>query len=367
MRPYRLIAAALLALPFSSAVMTAQALAPNGPGATPYWPRANKQGVGTSLTKTSHVWFTVGGGTLNEVFYPAVDKANTRDLELVVTDGRSFADFESIDTIHTIEYPDDSALILKQVNTAKSGRYKITKTYIADPARDVVLIKAELTVLTPGPALKAYVYYDPSLNNLGYHDTAYSDGSALVAIKRPEDMREEAARAKAEADAAAKAAAESVSGWSLTGAPGATPGDVASALIAQPAFTATSNGFFETSDGAADLKKHYALTHKYARAVNGNVVQMGELPASFGQGQPVTLALAFGDSAAAALAAGRASLKTPFAQTAADYTAGWHTYQPEAAGVEIPAGVYPVRHGFEVPRRQAASGRVGGLDQQSMG
>ena len=68
--------------------------APQGaPGAKPTWSNGNKVGVGTSTTENSRVWFTLGrNGALNEVYYPAIDSANTRTLELIRnTDSRSGA------------------------------------------------------------------------------------------------------------------------------------------------------------------------------------------------------------------------------------------------------------------------------------
>jgi len=117
-------------------------LAPGAPGQMAHWTGGNKQGVGTSNSLSSHVWFTLGpDGVLNEVYYPTVDKANTRLLEFVVTDGKSWVERESEDTTHQIEVPDTEVLSLRQVNTSKAGRYRITKTYITDPERDALLIQ----------------------------------------------------------------------------------------------------------------------------------------------------------------------------------------------------------------------------------
>lgn len=123
------------------------------PGATPYWTSGDKQGLGTSTTRASHMWFTIGNGALNEVYYPAVDKANTRHLELIVTDGKTFTDFETVVTIHSVEVPDPAALSFRQTNLARSGRYQISKTYVTDPARDALLIRVQMKILKPGPPL----------------------------------------------------------------------------------------------------------------------------------------------------------------------------------------------------------------------
>src|SRR5215472_15549124 len=145
--------------------------APGAPGAKPTWTNGNKVGVGTAVTENSRVWFTLGeNGALNEVYYPSIDSANTRTLELIVTDGKSFAELESQDTDHSVEVPDPAALVFVQVNTSKRRQYQIRKTYITDPRHNTVLIRVQMNVLQGGP-LSAFVYFDPALKNSGLHDS----------------------------------------------------------------------------------------------------------------------------------------------------------------------------------------------------
>src|SRR6185437_14858498 len=59
--------------------------APGHPGISPRWTSSRKSGVGTAIEARSRVWFTISHGILNEVYYPRVDQANTRDLGLLVT------------------------------------------------------------------------------------------------------------------------------------------------------------------------------------------------------------------------------------------------------------------------------------------
>src|SRR5437660_367460 len=59
-------------------------LAPGAPGHDAQWTNAGKDGVGTSNTVESKVWFTLRDGALTEVYYPTVDVANTRTLKFVV-------------------------------------------------------------------------------------------------------------------------------------------------------------------------------------------------------------------------------------------------------------------------------------------
>src|SRR6516165_4327787 len=68
----------------------AQRFAPGWPGIAPRWTSSAKTGVGTSLSLSSRVWFTISHGILNEIYYPRVDQACTRDMGLIVTDGQSY-------------------------------------------------------------------------------------------------------------------------------------------------------------------------------------------------------------------------------------------------------------------------------------
>lgn len=64
--------------------------APGWSGIPPEWTSSAKSGVGTALTAASRVWFTLSHGILNEIYYPRLDQACTRDLGLIVTDGGEF-------------------------------------------------------------------------------------------------------------------------------------------------------------------------------------------------------------------------------------------------------------------------------------
>jgi GH15 family glucan-1,4-alpha-glucosidase len=70
--------------------MTEHIYAPGWPGIPARWTSSAKSGVGTSLSPASRVWFTVSHGILNEIYYPRVDQACTRDLGLIVADGRDY-------------------------------------------------------------------------------------------------------------------------------------------------------------------------------------------------------------------------------------------------------------------------------------
>ena len=262
--------------------------APGGPGETPSWTAASKEGVGTSINADSKVWFTLGGGILNEVYYPRVDVANSQSLEFAVSDGRRVL-VESRDMRHSIERLDDRSLIFRQTSRDSSGRVKITKSYTTDPDRHTLLVDV---TFTGGADERLYVLYHPALGNTGYGDTASTQGGALVARE----------------------------------------GEIASALLASGGFAETSNGFAGVNDGYEDLMLHRRLTSKYARAVGGNVVQVARIahPTHF------TLALGFGSSPDSAIAAARGSLRTGFTAARTKYSKGWHDYLATLAKVDAP-------------------------------
>src|SRR5918994_5254691 len=134
-KTWSVLFAATLAL-LAPAVASAQGgEAPGKPGASANWTTGNKQGLGTSVGTQSKVWYTLSGGALSEVYHPRGDTAQVRSLELAVTDGATFADRESEDTDQRVRLVDPRALVYEQVNTARSGRYRISKTYVTDTRR----------------------------------------------------------------------------------------------------------------------------------------------------------------------------------------------------------------------------------------
>jgi len=77
----------------------ATADAPGAPGASATWTTGDKEGLGTSTTVQSKVWYTLTGGTMSEVYYPSGDTPNVRQLQFAVTDGKSFTQLETDDTV----------------------------------------------------------------------------------------------------------------------------------------------------------------------------------------------------------------------------------------------------------------------------
>src|SRR5512135_1677640 len=95
--------------------------APGGPGIEPRWTSSAKSGVGTALTRASRIWFTLSHGILDEIYYPRVDQACTRDMGLIVTDGRNFFSEEKRHTQHEVARLAAGVPAYRLVNTCPLG------------------------------------------------------------------------------------------------------------------------------------------------------------------------------------------------------------------------------------------------------
>jgi glucoamylase len=277
--------------------------APGGPGQQPAWAPANKDGFGTAKDPASKVWYTLHNGGLSEVYYPDLGTPSVRDLQFIVSDGHSFAERESDATAHTTRLADPKALVYTQVNTEKSGRWRITKTYVTDPRRATVLMDVDFQSLTGRP-YQLYALYNPRLSN------------------GPSGKLDDSGRSQ---------------GDGLT----ARDSTMGSALVASPGFTETSTGYLGSSDGWQDLRGDYTMNWHYA-ATNGNIVQTGHTTLTgVGHKRRLTLALGFGGTDGAALTTARTSLAAGFPAVAGAYARGWHDYvrglKKPPAGLRTPA------------------------------
>ena len=61
--------------------MNKDSIAFGAPGIEPRWTSAAKDGIGTAYHSASCIWFTLGHGIINEIYFPHVDSPNTRDLQ----------------------------------------------------------------------------------------------------------------------------------------------------------------------------------------------------------------------------------------------------------------------------------------------
>ena len=145
------------------------------PGVEPRWTSSRKDAVGMAYSASSRIWYTVSHGILNEIYYPTIDRPQTRDMEFLLTDGQTFVHEEKRDLERIFEYIDGCSSAVRLTNSDPQGRYKIIKEIIADPHHPVVLMRVRLegdeSLLS---RMKAYALLAPHL------DVGGADNSGFV-------------------------------------------------------------------------------------------------------------------------------------------------------------------------------------------
>ncbi len=257
------------------------------PGIEPRWTSSAKTGVGTALGTVSRVWFTISHGIFNEIYYPHLDQACTRDFGLLVTDNAGFFSEEKRGAASRVERLAPGVPAFRLTNTCRQGRYRIEKEILCDPLRSTVLQRTRFSALSG--SLEDYHLYAllaPHIGNRGWGNTAWVGDFKGMTM--------------------------------LFAARGAT----ALALACGTPFLKRSAGFVGRSDGWQDLNAHRRMEWEFTRAENGNVALMGELDLAASGGELV-LAVGFGRSAEEAGLNARISLEAGFDPARAAYVRAW--------------------------------------------
>jgi glucoamylase len=281
--------------------------APGAPGIAATWSSSDKDTVGCALGP-SRLWFTIGHGIINEVYYPRADIPQIRDLGFIVADGRGFwaevKRFEKRDVRLAVE-----GVPAIEV-THEHARFTLKLRITPDPGRDVLLIELQLE---GDETLRPYVLLAPHLGGTGHDNTAwvgwYRGRRVLWAEQGPFGL--------------ALAAADEHQ---------------------RDAWGRTSAGYVGASDGWQDFARNGAMRWQYGRAGPGNVALTGGLP------RRAVLALGFGSSKESAATLSLCALAQPFdvawQQQLADWKS-WHALRVQLC--PLPADLPgPVRREFQV-------------------
>ena len=265
--------------------------APGWPGIPPRWTSSAKTGVGSALNLRSRVWFTLSHGILNEIYFPRLDQACTRDFGLIVTDGYQFFSEEKRHCTFQNVAIEPGVPAYELTNTDIQGRYRIEKEVLTDPWRNVVLQKIRFVPLQGNLRdYRLYALLASHLANFGYNNTgwvgAYKGHPMLFA----------------ERDSSALA------------------------LACSAPMPKRSIGFAGVSDGWQDLSQHFQMAWEYDRAENGNVALTAEIDLAACNGEFI-LALGFGGIWAEAGQQVISSLLTSYETTRNDYVAHWQKWQ----------------------------------------
>jgi glucoamylase len=265
--------------------------APGHPGATPTWTQSKKDGVGTSISRGSLIWFTLSNGIINEVFYPRIDQVNLRDFGFLITDNSNLFEEEKINCIHEIKLLEQGVPAYKLINKSKKGMYIIEKIILSDPRRDVLLSKVHFKTLEGRiEDYHLYVLLNPHIKNFGYGNNGWIGeykGIPMLFAQRE---------------------------------------DIVLALACSIPFKKMSCGYFGVSDGWQDIYKNKKLTQVYSKALDGNITLTGEIDLLNSNGNFV-LALAFGNNPAEAGQLARTALLNDVNKVIDIFKSSWLTFQ----------------------------------------
>jgi glucoamylase len=319
-----LCAAVVLA---ATANASAQTTAPGAPGAMSYFDLARKDCVGTARNTTSKVWFTVADGVLSDTYWPTIDATNVHTLQYLVTDGHSFTDLQTRDMTYKV-LPDPTGMSCTIQASSAAHHYRILTTYIADPARDAVLMRT--------------TFYGPRHDQLYVRLDPLAGGTGGGTLPNPPSME------NAGANSALLRNGDPVA-FNTNTTTDAVNRNYAvptfEALRSSQGFGAESVGYAGTaSDGLTMLDQSYSLT-PYDSAPDGHVTLTAAL--HLDRHGSTNLALGFGTTQASALSVAADSADQDFGAAWAQYERGWQRYD---AGLRRPArwlGLAAVREYYE--------------------
>src|SRR5476649_2147126 len=118
-------------------MITPNNIPPGWPGIPPRLTSSAKTGVGTAHNFQSPLWFTFSHGILNELYYPGIDQACSRDMEFIITDGKDFFSEEKRNAKSVASCLMEGVPAYRIINTCEQGFYQIEKEIITDPQRPV--------------------------------------------------------------------------------------------------------------------------------------------------------------------------------------------------------------------------------------
>jgi glucoamylase len=260
--------------------------APGMPGIAPTWTSSDKDMVGTAMGP-ARLWYTLGHGIVNEVFYPRIDIPQIRDLGFIVADGAGF--WVELKRLHNYTLTTPAPGVPLPVIVHRHPRFTLTLRVCPDAARDVLLIDL---ALEGDPGLRPYVLLAPHLGGSGRDNLAWADtyhGRGVL--------------------------------WAEQGPFGLAL--LASADPFQDALGPCSAGYVGASDGWQDFAAHDRMLWRHAEAGPGNVALMAGLTCQ------TTLALGFSASKEAAATLALAALTQPFATHFELQQAAWSTWHDQ--------------------------------------
>ena len=278
--------------------------APGAPGDTATWAPADKHGFATSHSIAGNAYLTLRQASASEIYYPDLSTPAFRGLQFAVVD-RGMVTRETVDDdpdhiepvapgVTARVQPVAGSLAFTQ--TTETPRWRLTKTWITDPARPTVLARVKLESLT-GRKLKLYVLADPAPGDDGDDDRGAS-WSPGTTTRRPPSPPPRALK-------------------------GATSG-----------YKGTRSDPWRQLERTGKLRRYDARE-------KGNVYQGARTALDGRKKQTMTLAVGFGAQRGKAEQRARKSLRAGFAPKAEKYAAGWQGYVDSLADAPAPVASDP--------------------------
>ena len=265
--------------------------APGGPGLAPHWTSSKKDGIGTSISRGSLVWYTLSEGIVNEVYYPRIDCANIKDFQFLITDKFGLFEEEKIDCEHEISMLEPGVPVYLIKNKSHRKRYVIEKTILSSPRKDALLLNVKFIPLEGQlDDYQLFAILNPHVKNYGYENNSWLGD--YKGIQMLYAQRE----------------------------------DIVLALACSTPFTNMSCGFYGVNDGWQEIKKNKELSKTYSRASNGNVVLTGQVDLQRTNGI-FSLVIGFGNNSAEAGQIARSSLLDDFDKIVIDFKSPWLEFQ----------------------------------------
>ncbi len=267
--------------------------APTATERNAFWTAGDKQAIGTAFTYNrkppdtpSKVWFAITHGAVTDILYPTVDQNNVRALELIVTDGKTFAHEQMADMDVRVEAIDNRALAWRIISQDPQARYRVTQEVVTDPQSNTLLMHTTFDALKGSAQdYKLYLHYVPYLRTSGDGDSGSLDAATRVARV-----------------------------WD---------GDVHTLLTSDPPWIEGQMGELGVTDGLTDLRAGYVLRGLgQASRGQGHVAVTAQMPT----GAPWTAALAFGRNDTETTQAAQGALSKGFPAVRQAYIDGWQRW-----------------------------------------
>lgn len=262
--------------------------APGKPGIAPTWTSSSKDAVGCSLGPP-RLWFTLGYGIVNEVYWPRTDLPQIRDLGFIVADGHGFWSEVKRNSEYTIRPIAPGVPAFEIVH--RHSRYVLRLRMSPDPRR-VLLVEANLE--SDEPEMGLYALVAPHLGATGQQNRASvgrQRGHHVLWAERSPFALALAAVDEKRHDAVVRA----------------------------------SCGYVGASDGWQDFARNGKMSWEYPAAGPGNVALMAELS------RRCVVAVGFASSREAASTLAISSLMEPFEGLLKNYTEDWQQWHHRCA------------------------------------